>query len=155
LDLLGPRYRCCDGVTRRAFLRVGTLGLAGLTMADHLRLKAAAAGAGRSSSDTAIIFFWLGGGASHIAMYDLKADAPAEFRGEIRPIDTSVPGTRIGELLPMQARLMDRMTVVRSVTHTNAGHGMGNHWMMTGYVPTVEINDNLNPSAGSVAAKMC
>jgi hypothetical protein len=154
LDVLGPRYRCCDGVTRRGFLRVGALGLAGLTMADHLKLKAAAVGAGGSTDDTAIIFCWLGGGASHIDMYDLKPDAPAEFRGEFRPIETSVSGVHIGEHLPLQARLMDKISVVRSVTHTNAGHGMGNHWMMTGYVPTIEINDNLNPSAGSVVAKV-
>jgi hypothetical protein len=155
LDVQGPRYRTCDGVTRRSFLRVGALGLAGLTLADHLRLKAAAAASGRPLGDkTAIIYFWLGGGPSHIDMYDLKPDAPAEFRGEFKPIATSVPGTFVGEYLPLEARLMDKISVVRSVTHTNAGHGMGNHWMMTGYVPTIEINDNLNPCAGSVAAKM-
>lgn len=154
LDVLGPRYRCCDGVTRRGFLRVGALGLAGLTMADHLRLKANAAAAGKPLDDTAVILFWLGGGASHLDMYDLKPDAPAEFRGEFKEIATNVPGTRISEQLPLQARLMDKISVVRSVTHTNAGHGMGTHWMMTGYVPTLEINDNLNPSAGSVAARM-
>ena len=154
LDVLGPRYRCCDGVTRRGFLKVGALGLAGLTMADHLRLKARAAQAGKPLNDTAVILFWLGGGASHIDMYDLKPDAPAEFRGEFKEIATNVPGTRVGELLPLQAQLMDKISVVRSVTHTNAGHGMGTHWMMTGYVPTLEINDNLNPSAGSIAARM-
>jgi hypothetical protein len=87
-------------------------------------------------------------------MYDLKPDAPAEFRGEFRPTATNVPGIRIGEHLPHQARLMDKISVVRSVTHTNAGHGMGTHWMMTGYVPTIEINDNLNPAAGSVVARL-
>src|SRR5690348_5066749 len=120
LDVRGPRYRRCDGVTRRGFLRVGALGLAGLTLADHLRLKAAAARAGEPLKDTAVIFFWLGGGASHIDMYDLKPEAPAEFRGEFRPVGTSVPGTHIGEHLPLQARLMDKISVVRSVTHTNA-----------------------------------
>ena len=154
LDVQGPRYRCCDGVTRRGFLRVGALGLAGLTMADHLKLRAAATRDGKPLESTAIIFFWLGGGASHIDMYDLKPDAPAEIRGEFRPIQSAVPGTLVGDQLPLQARLMDKISVVRSVSHTNAGHGMGNHWMMTGYVPTIEINDNLNPSAGSVVAKM-
>jgi hypothetical protein len=154
LEVRGPGYRCCDGYSRRSFLKVGFLGLAGLTLADHLRLKARAQERGRQTRDTAVILLWLGGGPSHIDMYDLKPDAPAEFRGEFRPIATNVSGTRIGEHLPRQARLMDKMSVVRSATHTNAGHGMGTHWMLTGYVPTIEINDNLNPSCGSVVAKM-
>jgi hypothetical protein len=154
LEVRGTNYRCCDGLSRRSFLRVGFLGLAGLTLADHLRLQAAAAEKGESTKDTAVILVWLGGGPSHIDMYDLKLEAPVEFRGEFKSIATNVPGTRIGEHLAHQAKLMDKISVVRSVTHTNAGHGMGSHWMLTGYVPTVEINDNHNPSCGSVVAKM-
>src|SRR3954453_13941895 len=98
LDLLGPRYDACDGVDRRGFLRVGFLGLAGLTLADHLRLSAAAKKEGKHPrNDTAVILLWLGGGPSHLDMYDLKPDAPAEFRGEFKPIKTNVPGTLIGE----------------------------------------------------------
>jgi hypothetical protein len=154
LEVRGSAYPCCDGVTRRSFLRVGFLGLAGLTLADRLRQKAVAAEQGRPSRDTAVILLWLGGGPSHIDMYDLKPDAPVEFRGEFKSIPTNVPGIAIGEHLPREARLMDKMAVVRSVTHTNAGHGMGTHWMLTGYVPTIEINDNLNPSCGSVVSRM-
>src|ERR1700756_3785775 len=133
LEVRGSSYRCCDGVSRRSFLRVGFLGLAGLTLADHLRLKAAAAEQGKPTKDTAVILLWLGGGPSHIDMYDLKPDAPAEFRGEFKPIATNVPGIKIGEHLPRQAKVMDRMAIVRSGWHTNAGHGMGSHWMLTGY----------------------
>jgi hypothetical protein len=154
LEVRGSTYRTCDGVSRRSFLKVGMLGLGGLTLAEHLRLKASAEEAARPTRDTAVILFWLGGGPSHIDMYDLKPSAPAEFRGEFREIATNVSGIRIGEHLPRQARLMDKISVVRSVTHTNAGHGMGSHWMLTGYVPTIEINDNLNPSCGSVVARM-
>src|SRR5947209_13963072 len=154
LEVRGPAYRTCDGLSRRSFLKVGFLGLAGLTLADHLRLKAAAAASGKTSKDTAVILLWLGGGPSHLDMYDLKPDAPTEFRGEFKEIATNVPGIKVGEHLPLEARHMDKMAVVRSVTHTNAGHGMGTHWMMTGYVPTIEINDNLNPSCGSVVARM-
>jgi hypothetical protein len=154
LEVTGSRYRCCDGISRRSFLRVGFLGLAGLSLADHLRLKALAAEAGKPSKDTAIILLWAGGGPSHIDMYDLKPDAPVEFRGEFKPIATSVPGVQFGEHLPLQAKHMDKMAIVRSAFHTNAGHGMGTHWMQTGYVPTIEINDNLNPSVGSIVAKM-
>jgi hypothetical protein len=153
-DVMGPGYRCCDGLTRRSFLRVGFLGLAGLTLADHLRLRARAAGGGQPTKDTSVILLWLGGGPSHLDMYDLKPEAPVEFRGEFKEIDTNVPGIRVGEHLPLQARHMDKMSIVRSAMHTNAGHGMGTHWMLTGYVPTIEINDNLNPSCGSIVAKM-
>jgi hypothetical protein len=142
------------GLSRRSFLKVGFLGLAGLSLADHLRMKAVAAETGRATNDTAVILVWLGGGPSHIDMYDLKPDAPAEFRGEFKPIDTNVPGVQISEHLPHEAKLMDKLSIVRSVMHTNAGHGMGTHWMMTGYVPTIEINDNLNPSCGSIVARM-
>src|SRR5215472_5826900 len=126
LDLVGPSYRCCDGVSRRSFLKVGFLGLAELSLADHLRLRAAQA---KPTKDTAVILLWLGGGPSHIDMYDLKPEAPAEFRGEFKSIATNLPGVRVGEHLPMQSRLMDKISIVRSVTHTNAGHGMGTHWM--------------------------
>lgn len=154
LDVLGPTYRTCDGVSRRCFLRAGFLGLAGLSLADHLRAREAVRAAGRPTRNTAVILLWLGGGPSHLDMYDLKPEAPAEFRGEFKPIRTNVPGIDVGEHLPLQARHMDKMAVVRSGWHTNAGHGMGAHWMLTGYVPTIEINDNLHPSCGSVVAKM-
>jgi hypothetical protein len=154
LEVRGRGYRCCDGLTRRSFLKVGFLGLAGLTLADHLRLQARAAENGLPTKDTAVILLWLGGGPSHIDMYDLKPEAAVEFRGEFKPIATNVPGIQVGEHLALQARHMDKMSVVRSAMHTNAGHGMGAHWMLTGYVPTLEINDNLNPSCGSVVAKM-
>jgi hypothetical protein len=154
LDVFGPRYDSCDRLSRRSFLRVGTLGLAGLTLADHLRLRAAAKQEGRSTRDTAVILVWLGGGPSHIDTYDLKPNAPSEIRGEFKPIKTNVSGIQISEHLPLGAKVMDKVAVVRSAWHTNAGHGMGSHWMLTGYVPTIEINDNLHPSCGSVVAKM-
>jgi hypothetical protein len=144
------------GLTRRNLLRVGALGLTGLTLADRLRLRAAAGTetGDRGTVDTAVILVWLSGGPSHIDTYDPKPDAPAEFRGEFHPIATCVPGIQFSEHLPLQARLMDRVAIVRSAAHTNGGHGMGAHWMMTGYVPSVETTDNLNPSCGSVAARL-
>ena len=78
-------------------------------------------------------------------MYDLKPNAPAEVRGEFKPIATNVPGIQIGEHLPLQAKIMDKLAVVRSAYHTNAGHGMGSQWMLTGYQPTIEVNDNIYP----------
>src|ERR1700730_15759000 len=104
LEVRGPGYRCCDGLTRRSFLKVGFLGLAGLTLADHLRLRARAADGGQPTKDTSVILLWLGGGPSHLDTYDLKPDAPTEFRGEFKPIRTNVPGTFISEHLPLEAR---------------------------------------------------
>ncbi len=87
-------------------------------------------------------------------MYDLKPNAPAEIRGEFKPIATNVPGIQIGEHLPRQARIMDKLAILRSAYHTNAGHGMGSQWMLTGYQPTIEVNDNIYPACGSVVARM-
>ena len=97
LTFWGPRRRFCDRVTRRDFLRVGALGLGGLTLADVLRLRAQA---GQTGSPRAVIMVCLAGGPSHIDMYDLKPDAPADVRGDFKPIKTNVPGFDICELMP-------------------------------------------------------
>src|SRR5436309_4941895 len=142
-----------DFVDRRTLLRVGTLAVGGLSLPDLLRLRAAGgqSPAGRKKS---VILVWQAGGPSHIDMYDLKPNAPAEVRGEFKPINTNVPGIQIGEHLPRQAAIMDKLAIVRSAFHTNAGHGMGSQWMLTGYQPTIEVNDNIYPSCGSVVAKL-
>jgi hypothetical protein len=153
LDFIGRGPRTCDGVSRRSFLKVGALAIGGLTLPGLLRQRAAAA-PGTSTSRKSVILIWLAGGPSHIDMYDLKPNASAEFRGEFKPIATNVTGIQVGEHLPRQARVMDKLAVVRSAYHTNAGHGMGSQWMLTGYQPTIEVNDNIYPSTGSVVAKM-
>src|SRR6478735_9632199 len=138
-------------LNRRSMLKVGALALGGLTLPGLLRARAAN---GSATNRKSVILVWLAGGPSHIDMYDLKPNAPAEIRGEFKPINTNVSGIQIGEHLPLGAKVMDKAAIVRSAWHTNAGHGMGAHWMLTGYVPTIEINDNLHPSCGSVVAKM-
>ena len=153
LDFIGLGPRTCDGVSRRTFLKAGTLAIGGLSLPGLLRQRAAAA-PGTSTPRKSVILIWLAGGPSHIDMYDLKPSAPAEFRGEFKPIATNVTGIQVGEHLPRQARIMDKLAVVRSAYHTNAGHGMGSQWMLTGYQPTIEVNDNIYPSTGSVVAKM-
>ncbi|MDB5391278.1 MAG: hypothetical protein JWM11_6924 [Planctomycetaceae bacterium] len=154
LDFFGKWIRNCDGVSRRNFLRVGALAAGGLTLADQLRTDASAAESGQPARRKAVIQVWLAGGPSHIDMYDLKPHAPAEFRGEFKEIDTNVAGIRISEHLPHQAAIFDKLAVVRSGTHTNAGHGMGSQWMLTGYQPTIEVNDNIYPACGSVVSRM-
>src|SRR5688500_15191980 len=95
----GRRLRMCDGVSRRSFLRIGGLGLGGLSLADVLRADSQA----RERRPKSAIIIFLPGGPSHLDLVDLKPDAPAEIRGEFRPIDTVVPGVRLSELLPSLA----------------------------------------------------
>ena len=97
LTLLGPRTqgRCCDRISRRGFLQIGGLALGGLSLTDVLRAEGAR---GRKSNKSVIMIF-LPGGPPHQDMYDLKPDAPAEIRGEFKPIETNVPGIEICELL--------------------------------------------------------
>jgi hypothetical protein len=154
LDLLGRATRTCDGISRRDMLRVGSLTLGGLTLPNLLRQRAEARTAGRPTKDTAVILIWQSGGPSHIDMYDLKPSAPAEFRGEFKPVNTNVAGTQISEYLPLESQIMDKISIVRSGTHTNAGHGMAQQWMLTGYQATIEVNDNIYPSCGSVVSKL-
>jgi Protein of unknown function (DUF1501) len=111
----------CDGISRRSFLRAGGLALGGLAWSDFLRLKAAGAPApgGRAKS---VIMICLGGGPSHVDTYDMKPEAPAEIRGEFRPIRSTVPGMQLSELLPQQAKLADKFAVVRSVAWQEPDH---------------------------------
>ena len=90
--------------SRRSFLRAGTLGLSSFGLSDLFRLQAAAApGAPSGASDPAVIFIWLAGGPPHMETYDMKPDAPSDYRGAFRPIRTNVPGMEVCELLPMGA----------------------------------------------------
>ena len=127
----GAPERFCDGVTRRGFLKIGAFG-AGLTLADVLRLRALA-GTSSKSANKAAIMIYLPGGPSHIDMYDLKPQAPKEFRGEFKPIATNVPGMRVCEHLPQISRDFDKFTVVRSVSHRDFNHPSAVYWMVTGH----------------------
>lgn len=154
LNLMHGHERNCEGTSRRNFLRVGGLGIGGLSLAGLLKAEATAKAAGQAVNKRSVILIWQAGGPSHLDMYDLKPDAPSEYRGEFRPISTRVPGIDISEHLPHQAQVMDKMAIVRSAFHTNAGHGMGSQWMMTGYQPSLEVNDNIFPSTGSIVSRM-
>src|SRR3954453_19339567 len=106
----GRKQRFCDGITRRGFLQIGAFG-AGLSLAGMLRAREASG----TSSNKAAIMIYLPGGPSHLDTYDLKPDAPKEYRGEFNPIATNVPGIRICEHLPLQARMFDKLAVIRSI----------------------------------------
>jgi hypothetical protein len=113
LTFTGARHRLCDGISRRDFFKVGALGLGGLTLADLLKLRAS--GKATSGSAKSVIMVYLPGGPSHIDMYDLKPDAPVEIRGEFKPIPTNVPGFDICELMPLQAQIADKYSIVRGL----------------------------------------
>ena len=148
--------RSCPGpVSRRSFLQAGSLAASGLTLSGMLQHRAAAAGAGRSTSDTSVIFIWLPGGAPHTETYDLKPDAAEEIRGIFNPIHTNVPGLDICEHLPLHAKIADKYNIIRSVAHEFADHGGGHKRFLTGRIPktpTEFVNDA--PCVGSIVAKM-
>ena len=157
LSFLGRRTGWnCDGLARRDFLRVGALGLGGLTLPALLRSKATAESVGRHTKDTSVVLLWLPGGPTHMDTYDLKPNAPSEYRGTFNPIKTHVSGIEICELMPKQAQVMDKMCIIRSFYHTNAGHGGGTHWVMTGFdfPPADSGEPQVYPSPGSVTARV-
>ncbi len=120
LTILGPKKGgFCDGVSRRNFLKIGSLGLGGLALPQLLQAEAQS---GIRGSHKAVIMIFLPGGPSHQDMFDLKMDAPSEIRGEFRPIPTNVPGIEICEHLPQLAKLADKYTLIRSIVGASGGH---------------------------------
>ncbi len=119
LSIHSRGVRHCDGLPRREVLRIGGLALGGLTLPQLLQAEQAGA-AGRSQKSVIMVF--LTGGPPHQDMVDLKPDAPPEYRGEFSPISTSVPGIQICEHLPLLARQMDRLAVIRSLVGSEGRH---------------------------------
>ena len=145
---------CIGPFSRRSFLQMGALGVGGLGLSDVMRARAAA-GHVTAAPDTSVIFIWLAGGPSHLETYDMKPDAPEEYRGQFRPISTNVPGMDVCELLPLHAKCADKYTLIRSICHTFNDHGGGSKRVMTGRIPatpTETVNDS--PSVTSIVAKM-
>jgi hypothetical protein len=138
----------CDGVRRRDFLKVGILGGAGLSLPAYFRLLTAGEVAPAKAKNA--IFISLGGGPSHLDMFDLKPDAPAEFRGEFNPIKTNVEGIEICEHLPRLAQCADKYTILRGVSHTLAAHELGAKYMNTGNRPLPSLEF---PGFGAVVSK--
>jgi hypothetical protein len=140
--------RYCDGLRRRDFLRVGALGAAGLSLADFLRL--AEAGEVQRPRATSAIFINLSGGPSHIDTFDMKPDAPAEYRGEFRPSATNVPGMAFCEHLPRLAGCADKFALLRGVSHSLTEHQMGTKYVNTGNRPLPSLEF---PGYGAVVSK--
>lgn len=149
-----PFNSCAGPMSRRWFLKMGTLGVTGLSLGDVLRLQAAQKKAG-GAPDTAVIYVWLAGGPPHMDTYDMKPGAPEEYRGLFQPIRTNVPGIDVCELLPLHAKCADKYTLIRSIAHTFSDHGGGSKHLMTGRLPatpTGTVNDA--PSVPSIVSKM-
>lgn len=145
--------RCPGPVSRRNFLQFGSAALGGLGLADLLRLRAQGA-MDASKADHSVIFIWLPGGPPHMETYDMKPAAPADYRGDFRPIATNVPGLDVCELLPLHARMADKYNIIRSITHQFADHGGGHKKFLTGRdpkEPTGFVNDF--PMVGSIVSK--
>ncbi|MEX0979412.1 MAG: DUF1501 domain-containing protein, partial [Pirellulales bacterium] len=143
LRILGSEKRLCDGLSRRDFLQAGGLGLLGLSA--QAALGATPAGTIRTRAfgqAKRCILLYLYGAASQLETFDPKPDAPEQVRGELGAISTSVPGVQIGELLPQTARIIDRATIVRSMTHPYPLHASA--FTLTS-IPTIDVPLQMSP----------
>jgi hypothetical protein len=151
LNFYGRGSRMCDGVSRRGFLKVGTLGLLGgasLNLADILRAEAATG----KRSHKAVINVFLGGGPPHQDMWEIKTDAPSEIRGEFKPIRTNVPDVQIGEVFKRLARMWDKCAAIRSVVGARDRHDA--FQCNTGWMNEDLRNIGGRPSVGACVTKL-
>jgi hypothetical protein len=151
-----PHVRCPGPMSRRGFLEAGSLLAGGLGFCDILRSRAATAAASSpvKNDDTSVILIWLQGGPSHMETYDLKPNAPVEYRGLMRPIVTKAPGMDICELLPLHARVADKFSLIRSITHEDSQHAQGSVRFLSGrHTPSVDPISEF-PCVGPIVAKM-
>ncbi|HIF00109.1 MAG TPA: DUF1501 domain-containing protein [Planctomycetes bacterium] len=150
-----PLRRCRGPVGRRSFLEVGSLLLGGLTLSDIVKARAQAESDSRKVADTSVILIWLQGGPSHMETYDMKPDAPIEYRGELLPIPTVVPGMDVCELLPLHAKVADKFNIIRSISHGFANHAGGAGRFLSGYNPLRPLDPLAQfPCLGPVVSKM-
>ena len=145
INISGKAWKFCDGISRRNFLKIGAFGSA-FTTADILKANQA----GGTGTAKSAIMIYLPGGPSHMDMYDLKPQAPAEYRGEFKPIATNVPGVQISEHFPMQAKMFDKLAVVRSLVSVDEH---SDSLVMTGYRESLNRIAH-HPSVGAVISKL-
>ena len=121
-------------LSRRQLLQAGSLGYLGLSLPQLLRAEQIAPAEAKTKTADSCILIFLDGGPSHLDMWDMKPNAPAEIRGEFKPIATAVPGIQLSEHLPRLARSMHRATIIRSAHHgVNNSHGAAVYTALTGY----------------------
>ena len=153
----GAATACPGPSSRREFLRAGVLGMGGLTLADYFRQQAFAEAIGNRPDvpqDTSVIFLWLPGGPPHMETYDMKPEAPSDYRGNFSSIPTTVPGLDVCDLLPMHAKIAHKYNLIRSIAHNFSDHGGGHKRLMTGRDPKTPVDTvNDSPAVGSIVAK--
>ncbi len=151
----GTTGRYCDGMSRRSFVQLGVAGMAAAGLPTILKAKEESQLLGLPKKDTSVILLWLDGGPSHMDLYDLKPEAPAEYRGLWNPIRTNVPGMEISELFPRQAKVADKFSIVRSLHHDTGDHFTGGHFMLTsrGGASGADTTGRY-PSIGSITSKV-
>ena len=158
LTILGEPSRpasFCDRIPRRAMLQVGSLGAFGLGLPGLLRAESGGRLHPAARSKKSVILVWMHGGPSQLDTFDMKPDAPAEFRGAFRPIHSNVPGIDVCELLPEHAKVMDQCTVIRCFSHGNGDHWAAAHWMLTGRLGANGSDRKPRfPSMGAVASHL-
>ena len=132
LNLLNGAVRTCEGIDRRAFLKIGGLGAFGLSLPMFLQQKHVLAGEGKAAKDVNCIFIWTHGGTSHHDTLDPKPDAPANVKGPFNPISTAVPGVQFSEICPRLAKELNRFAVLRGWNPQNGSHGTADAWCMSG-----------------------
>jgi hypothetical protein len=148
--------------SRRHLLKVGGLGMLGLSLTGLLRAEAAAGArqsARRKARAKSVIFLYQFGGPSHVDMFDMKPDAPEKFRGPHKPISSSADGIQISERLPDLAKVMDKVTLVRTLTHTMKNHNSASYYALTGHAPPLDdirLRDTLDlrPAYGSMVDRL-
>jgi len=141
-----------DGISRRETLRIGSLGLFGLSLPQLLHAADDNRQKGRQGKTTSCILLWLSGGISQIDSFDPKPNAPLEIRGEFKTIPTATPGIHFVEHLPRLARLTNRFSLIRSMTHNQGTHGLADQLVTSGYAPTPSGVGVRYPSQGSVVS---
>ncbi|MBC8355839.1 MAG: DUF1501 domain-containing protein [Planctomycetes bacterium] len=148
----GKTGRYCDGMNRRSFVQLGVAGMASVGLSGVMRAREASASSDKKK--TSAILIWLDGGPGHMDTYDMKVEAPSEYRGLWRPIQTNVPGFEMTELFPKQAKVADKFSIVRSLHHDTGDHFAGGHRMLTTKNMGVSGANNVGkfPSIGAVVA---
>ena len=150
ITVSGEKAQFCDGMSRRNLLHAGFLGGIGLSLSSILQLQAKTA----SKSNKAVIFVELAGGPTQFETYDPKPSAPIEIRGAYEPISTSVSGTFFSEWMPQQAKIADKLSIIRSVWHPSNSHDPSSHLTQTGYYKSgPKGGPNQFPAFGSVISR--
>ncbi|WP_206352422.1 DUF1501 domain-containing protein [Tautonia rosea] len=152
---LGSAGSYCDRVSRRSFLQLGVAGMASVGLPGLLAARDASVQRGMPKKETSVILIWLDGGPGHMDMYDMKPEAPEQYRGIWKPIPTVVPGFEITELFPKQAQHTDKFSIVRSLHHDTGDHFAGAHRILTTKDMGVSGANTTSkfPSLGSIVAR--